>query len=75
MIDEYFTVDFYIPSEKLVIEINGVRAFYPYTRKETQYHLLKNKLLRGSNKKGVLKHNSYHVFNLNTHVLEGLTLE
>lgn len=35
LLDNLFTVDFYIPSEKLVIEINGVRAFYPYTRKET----------------------------------------
>ena len=43
-----FMPDFYIPSVNLCVEVNGVRAYYPYTRKENQIQILKSKLVKGS---------------------------
>ena len=44
-IDRMFTNDFYIPSSKLCLEINGVKAFYPYTRKLNNWTQFKTQML------------------------------
>ena len=43
-----FRADFYVPQFRLILEINGVAHFYPYTRKPHQYTQFKTKLLRGN---------------------------
>lgn len=43
-----FRADFYVPEARLIIEINGVQHFYPYTRRPNQYTQFKTKLLRGN---------------------------
>jgi len=67
-----FRADFYIPEVRLIIEINGVQHFYPYTRKPTQYTQFKTKLLRGNQKTCSEAKGTYNLLNLNTHILEGL---
>jgi very-short-patch-repair endonuclease len=67
-----FRADFYIPEVRLVLEINGVNHFYPYTRKPIQYTQFKTKLLRGNQKHCSEAQGTYNVVNLNTHMLEGL---
>jgi hypothetical protein len=74
-IDKMFTSDFYIPHVRLVMEVNGVRAFYPYTRKVFNYSRFKGSMLRGSRIPGVPEHPRYNVFNLNVHTIEGLLHE
>ena len=57
------TADFYIPSAKLTIEINGVNHFYPYSTRFNNFSNLKNKLIRN---------NGQNVLNLNSWKLEGM---
>lgn len=60
--DALFKTDFYIPSAKLVIEINGKTHYYPYTTRFNNFTNLKMKTLRSS---------GLNVLNLNSWVLEG----
>jgi hypothetical protein len=60
--DALFKTDFYIPSAKLAIEINGKTHYYPYTTRFNNFTNLKIKTLRQA---GV------NVLNLNSWTLEG----
>ena len=60
--DALFKTDFYIPSAKLAIEINGKTHYYPYTTRFNNFTNLKMKTLRQA---GV------NVLNLNSWTLEG----
>lgn len=60
--DSLFKTDFYIPSAKLAIEINGKTHYYPYTTRFNNFTNLKMKSLRA---------NGVHVLNLNSWTLEG----
>lgn len=68
-----FTADLCIPSVNLIIEINGVRAMYPYTRKESQSNRFKSSFLRGSSLLNARKHKKHNLFNLNVHTLAGMS--
>lgn len=39
-------VDFYLPKEKVVLEINGKDHFYPYTYKKNNTTTLKTNIIR-----------------------------
>ena len=60
--DALFKADFYIPSAKLAIEINGKTHYYPYTTRFNNFTNLKMKSLKAS---GV------NVLNLNSWTLDG----
>lgn len=60
--DSLFKADFYIPSAKLAIEINGKTHYYPYTTRFNNFTNLKMKTLRAS---GV------NTLNLNSWTLDG----
>ena len=60
--DSLFKADFYIPSAKLAIEINGKTHYYPYTTRFNNFTNLKMKSLRAS---GVA------TLNLNSWTLDG----
>jgi len=68
-----FRTDFYVEYARLIIEINGVQHFYPYTRKPHQFTQFKNKVLRGNQKQQTSNISTYNLINLNTHLLEGLS--
>jgi very-short-patch-repair endonuclease len=68
-----FRTDFYVDYARLLIEINGVQHFYPYTRKPHQFTTFKNKVLRGNQKQHSSNNSTYNLLNLNTHLLEGLS--
>ena len=63
MEDALFKGDFYIPSAKLVIEINGKSHYYPYSTRFNNFFNFKNKLLRN---------NGYNILHLNSWKLEGM---
>lgn len=58
-----FKTDFYIPSANLVLEINGMNHYYPFSTRFNNFTNLKNKVLRGT---------GYSIFNLNSMTLEGM---
>lgn len=60
--DSLFKTDFYIPSAKLAIEINGKTHYYPYTTRFNNFTNLKMKTLRTQ---------GHNVLNLNSWTLEG----
>lgn len=60
--DTLFKTDFYVPSAKLAIEINGKTHYYPYTTRFNNFTNLKMKSLRSS---------GHNVLNLNSWMLEG----
>ncbi len=60
--DSLFKTDFYIPSAKLAIEINGKTHYYPYTTRFNNFTNLKMKTLRNQ---------GHNVLNLNSWTLEG----
>jgi very-short-patch-repair endonuclease len=60
--DALFKTDFYIPSAKLAIEINGKTHYYPYTTRFNNFTNLKMKTMR---------HAGINVLNLNSWTLEG----
>lgn len=61
--DAIFKTDFYIPSAKLAIEINGKSHFYPYTTRFNNFTNMKNKVVRGV---------GHNILNLNSWTLEGM---
>lgn len=67
-----FQCDFYIPSHKLVLELNGQDHFYPYTKKNTQRTLLKSVLLRHNHEIPNRDMAKYNLVNLNNFTLNGL---
>lgn len=60
LVDKLFKVDFYVPSAKLIIEINGRNHYYPYSTKFNQFTNFKHKLLISK---------GYNIFHLNSWVL------
>lgn len=61
--DALFKPDFHIPSLKLLIEINGIQHFYPYTSRFNNFTNLKNKTTKSF---------GYSTLHLNSWKLEGL---
>ena len=61
--DALYSPDFYLPEQKVVIEINGNHHFYPYTTRFMNFTNARNKIMRGK---------GYKVVNLNSSMLEGL---
>jgi RAP domain len=61
--DSLFKVDFYIPSAKLVIEINGKNHFYPYSTRFNNFTNMKSKTIRA---------NGHGLMHLNSWKLEGM---
>lgn len=62
--DTLHSPDFFIPSKKLCIEINGQNKFYPYSSWKNNFLNFKTILTMKS---------GYRVFNMNSRKLEGLT--
>lgn len=62
MQDALARTDFYIPSARLSIEINGRNHYYPLSTKYSNFFNLKNKLLKLHN---------YNFIHLNSWKLEG----
>ena len=73
-LEQMFMVDFYLPKQRLVIEINGKDHFYPYTYKKNNVTNLKSKMLREWSKSGPQERH-YFVLNLNVQFLHGLSKE
>lgn len=69
-----FLVDFYVPTARLVVEINGKDHFYPYTYKKNNTTNFKSKLLREYGKKAP-DSKAYPLVNLNVQMLGGLRHE
>jgi len=61
--DSLFKADFYFPSAKLAIEINGKSHFYPYSTRYNNFTNLKNK---------TFKLNKHNLLNINSWKLEGM---
>jgi len=60
----------------MVIEINGMRAFFPYTRKMAQYGRFKAMMLKGTFGDNAPENQErYKLLDLNVHSFEGLLLE
>ena len=74
VIENIFKTDFYIPSVRLCIEINGQTHFYPYTlSKQNQITNFKQFMLKNSG--DLQERSSYNVLNLNSRILNGLMKE
>ena len=70
-LEQMFLVDFYIPSKRFVIEINGRGHFYPFIGRKDNPTNLKSKMLRSWSYKDPLLQ-GYSLLNLNTGMLSGL---
>ena len=46
LLENIFTVDFYMPEARLVFEVNGKTHFYPMTYRQSNATKYKSKLLR-----------------------------
>ncbi len=74
VIEGIFKTDFYIPSVRLCIEINGQTHFYPYTlTKPNQTTNFKQFMLK--NNGDLQERSNYNVLNLNARILQGLMKE
>ena len=69
LLENIFTVDFYMPEARLVFEVNGKTHFYPMTYRQSNATKYKSKLLRqfgqGSHRM-VGSDRNFHMINLNT---------
>ena len=63
-VDGLYSTDFFIPSKKAVIEINGDLHFYPYTTRFSNTFTLKQNLMRRE---------GFKLINLNMSILKGLS--
>lgn len=61
--DALYSPDFFLPEQRVCIEINGNHHFYPYTTRFMNFTNARNKIMRGL---------GYKVVNLNQSMLEGL---
>ncbi len=66
MEDALFKADFYVPSAKLVLEINGKSHYYPYSTRFNNFSNFRNKLIRS---------NGYNILHLNSWKLEAMLRE
>lgn len=70
-----FLADFYVPSENLVIEVNSMLHYVPYTEKEENRTRFKSNLCRGSLQPNLPEHKHYKIINMSVTKLEGLILD
>lgn len=63
-VDGLYSADFFVPSKKAVIEINGDLHFYPYTTRFSNTFILKQNLM---------KREGFKLVNLNMSILKGLS--